>query len=71
MMMLPLLVLGVLGLGYLLRWLPTEERVETPLPKRKRRVDDLSSAEGILEERYAQGQISRGEYLEIREDLRR
>ena len=69
MMMLPFLVVGALVLVYILRWFPVDWRRDIPVSKRKRQTGDDSSALEILEERYARGEISREEYLEMREDL--
>ena len=71
MMALPVLIIGgLLCLPFVLRWSPAERREDIPVPKRKRQVSDFSRALALLEERYAQGELSRGEYLEMREDLR-
>ena len=71
MMTIPFLVIGgVLCLPFVFRWLPAERRDDIPVPKRKRQVSAPSNALEVLEGRYARGELSRGEYLEIREDLR-
>jgi uncharacterized membrane protein len=72
LLLLPFVIIGgLLCLPFVFRWRPAERGEEIPVPKRKRQMIDLSSAQEILEERYAQGEISRVEYLEMREDLRR
>ena len=70
-MMIPLVVVAALIAAYVLGWRPSERRDEIPVPKRKRGIDSGPTALNVLEERYARGEISREEYLEIREDLRR
>ncbi len=69
MMMLPFLVVGAVVLAYILGWFPLDRQRDIPVSKRKRQAREDSSALEILEERYARGEISREEYLEMREDL--
>jgi uncharacterized membrane protein len=72
MILLPFVIIaGLLCLPFAFRWRPAGWAEEIPVPKRKRQMIDLSSAQQILEERYAQGEISREEYLEMRNDVRR
>ena len=72
MMILPFVIIGgLLCLPFVSRWRPAEWEEAIPVPKRKRQMLDLSRAQEILEERYAQGEINRMEYLEMREDMRR
>jgi uncharacterized membrane protein len=58
----PILVL--VALVYAFGWLPNQEQQP---PQQKIRA--TSSALDVLEERYARGEISRTEYLEMRDDL--
>jgi uncharacterized membrane protein len=72
MMMMPIFIIGgLMCLPFVFRWRHAERGEALPVPKRKRQLIDLSSAQEILEERYAQGELTRVEYLEMREDLRR
>lgn len=61
-------LLFVVALAYMFGWLPQGEGQHALSPKTKRTP---SNALDILEERYARGEISRPEYLEMREDLSR
>ncbi len=61
-------VLILVALAYFLGWLPQDQEERTWQGKQKH---DSSTALDILEKRYASGEISRAEYLEMREGLRR
>ena len=63
-LLVPIVVL--VALAYAFGWLPNQE--QQPLQQKTR---TMYSALDILEERYARGEISRAEYLEMREDLSR
>ncbi len=58
-------VLIVVVLAYAFGWLPNPERQDA----RPEQQHTTSSPLDILEERYARGEISRAEYLEMRNDL--
>ena len=58
----------VVVLVYAFRWLPQNERQNPPQEKLKR--SELTALD-ILEQRYARGDISREEYLEMRDDIDR
>jgi uncharacterized membrane protein len=62
-LLVPILVLVVLA--YAFGWLPNQDQQS----RRQARNAKSSSALDILEERYARGEISRTEYLEVRDDL--
>jgi uncharacterized membrane protein len=64
-LLVPILVL--VALAYAFGWFPNQDHQ----PRRQARNAKSSSALDILEERYARGEISRTEYLEMREDLSR
>jgi putative membrane protein len=56
----------IVALAYALGWLPPNQERNRRQQKEKRTG---STALDILEERYARGEISREEYLEMRDDL--
>ena len=58
-------ILIVVVLAYIFGWLPNQEQRTV----RQGPSHAPSSALDILEERYARGEISRAEYLEMRNDL--
>ncbi len=60
-------ILIVVVLAYAFGWLPGPE--QQPLRREQRHT--TPSALDILAERYARGEISRAEYLELRDDLSR
>lgn len=60
-------ILVVVVVAYVLGWLPNRNE-QTSWQRQER---SRSSALEILEERYARGEISREEYLEMRDDLTR
>jgi len=62
-LLIPILVL--VAVAYVFGWFPNQE--QQPL---RQKVRTTSSAPEILAKRYARGEISRAEYLEMREDLR-
>lgn len=60
-------ILVVVVVAYVLGWLPNRNE-QVPWQRQER---SRSSALEILEERYARGEISREEYLDMRDDLTR
>jgi putative membrane protein len=61
-------ILVIVALAYAWGWLPPNQERNLRQQKEKRTG---STALDILEERYARGEISREEYLEMRDDLSR
>jgi len=62
------LVIVVVALAHAFGWLPQNN--EQNLPQEKRKRSSLTALD-TLEQRYAHGDISREEYLEMRDDLSR
>lgn len=60
-------ILVVVVLAYVFGWLPNRDEQ----PPRQRQERSRSGALEILEERYARGEISREEFLDMRDDLTR
>lgn len=61
-------IVVVVALAHVFGWLPRNNEQSPPQEKRKR---SALMALDILEQRYARGDISREEYLEMRDDLSR
>jgi len=64
-LLLPIIV--VIALAYAFGWLPNQD---DRAPRRNQTGYHPTALE-LLEERYARGEISRDEYLDMRDDLRR
>jgi uncharacterized membrane protein len=58
-------IIIVVALAYAFGWLPNQEKQPV-----RQKAHTTSNALDILEERYARGEISRTEYLEMLDDLR-